>query len=334
MVATRRSQITVEKNMAARKRKGILESFMYQPLAYVIKKSVSLSYKLNGSGSLHEALLERGLVIHFKDYYGPFVSAADIRFPLDGVRNLPGLKFDFTTQEQFLKNLCFVDELLAFPDDDQGQLQYAYRNAMFGAGDAEILYGMIRFLKPKRVVEVGAGNSTLIAQEAVTRNRKEDAKYSCSHICIEPYENAWLERLDAQIIRKKVEEIPVSFFADLEANDILFIDSSHAVRPQGDVNYEIFDVYGSLKPEVYVHVHDIFTPRDYPHEWVIKDRKLWQEQYLLEAFLSFNKEFQVVCALNWLWKDHPEALKRACPVLTSRVPNEPRSFWFKRIQSA
>ena len=95
--------------------------------------------------------------------------------------------------------------------------------------------------------------------------------------------------------------------------------------------FEVFDIYGTINSGVYFHVHDIFTPRDYPQKWVLDDRKLWHEQYLLEAFLSFNDKFEVVCALNWVWKNHPEMLAQACPVLTNRVPNNPGSFWFRRL---
>jgi hypothetical protein len=162
-------------------------------------------------------------------------------------------------------------------------------------------------------------------------NQKEDGTYSCAHVCIEPYENPWLEKLGIEIIRKRVQDLPLTFFETLNKDDILFVDSSHVVKPQGDVLFEIFDIYGSIKSGVYIHVHDIFTPRDYPHHWVIDDRKLWHEQYILEAFLSFNSEFEIVCALNWLWRNHPEQLENACPVLTNRLPNNPGSFWFKRL---
>ena len=292
-------------------------------------KIVSFSFKFKGGfARLNDALLSRGLVIHFKNYYGPFVSPGDIRRPLDDERNIPGLDLDLNAQTSFLSRLDYGDELIELPDNGDDELQYSYRNGMFGPGDAEILYGIIRHLKPKRIVEIGAGSSTLIAQEAIRKNKQESKNYTCTHICVEPYENPWLEKLGIEVIRKKVEDLPISFFEALEENDILFVDSSHVVKPQGDVLFEVFDVYGSINSGVYVHVHDIFTPRDYPREWIVDDRKLWHEQYLLEAFLSFNDEFEIVCALNWIWKNHPELLTRACPVLTNRIPNNPGSFWF------
>ena len=305
---------------------------MWEFMSFLISKIIGLSYKLkDGNKKLNYALLSRGLVVHCKNYYGPFVAATDIKKSLDDERNIPGLNLDFNIHKRFLNNLDFGPELVAIPDTGTNILQYAYKKGMFGSGDAEIFYGIIRHLKPRRIIEIGAGSSTLIAQQAIKCNQQENDNYSCSHICIEPYENAWLEKLDIEVIRKKVEDLPVTFFHSLKENDILFVDSSHVVKPQGDVLFEIFDIYGSINRGVYVHVHDIFTPRDYPSDWIIDQRRLWHEQYLLEAFLSFNDKFEIVCALNWVSKNHPQLLTKACPVLMNRVQNNPGSFWFRRL---
>jgi hypothetical protein len=269
--------------------------------------------------------------VHHKNYYGPFVSSGDLYRPLDEERNIPGLRLDIDTQSEFLNNLRFEKELLAIPAFSDDELVYSFSKEMFGPGDAELLYGVIRYLKPRKIIEIGAGASTLIAQQAIRMNKCENASYSCSHICIEPYENPWLAKLEVNLIQKRVEHCPLSLFESLGDGDILFIDSSHTVKPQGDVLYETFDIYGSLRRGVYVHVHDIFTPRDYPSDWILERRRLWHEQYLLEAFLSFNSNFQIVCALNWLWRNHPEMLVHACPILTTRMVNNPGSFWFRRV---
>lgn len=305
---------------------------MWNFLSLIVAKFVGLSFKFQGGNAkFNDALLSRGLVIHFKNYYGPFVSADEIRKSLDAERSIPGIELNYETQKRFLSNFRFGDELVEFPDYSEDELTYSFKKGQFGAGDAEILYGMIRHLKPRKIIEVGAGSSTLMAQAAIKLNQQDDSQYVCAHIIIEPYENPWLEKLGIEIIRKKIEDVPVSFFQALGENDILFIDSSHVVKPQGDVMFEVFDVYGTLNPGVYVHVHDIFTPRDYPYQWIVDERKLWHEQYLLEAFLSFNKQFEIVCALNWLSKNHPELLVEPCPVLTNRVKNNPGSFWFRRL---
>jgi len=216
------------------------------------------------------------------------------------------------------------------PGKAADQLSFGYENNLFGPGDAECLYNFIRHFKPKQILEIGCGQSTLMAQLAIAANRRENPSYSCKHICVEPFEQPWLERIGVTVHRKKIEELDAAIVEGLDANDILFIDSSHVIRPQGDVVYEYLNMIGRTRPGVLIHVHDIFTPRDYPATWILADRKLWNEQYLLEAFLCFNGCFKVICALNWLWHNHSDRLTRACPVLTAKG-GEPGSFWFTRI---
>lgn len=280
---------------------------------------------------INSALFQRGVAVSRVNYYTPFVRERDLRAPLNAERNIPGLRLDAATQRQFLENLTYADELLSIAKTPTERLRYSYSSKMFGPGDAEIFYGAIRHLRPKNLIEIGAGNSTLMAQEAIAKNRAEG--FPCRHICIEPFENPWLEELGIEVVRERVERLPLSTFDILGPHDILFVDSSHTVRTQGDVLYEILELYGSLVSGVYVHVHDIFTPIDYSYNWVINKRKLWHEQYMLEAFLSFNTDFEIVCALNWLWMSHPKMLREACPVLVTQDPPNtlPGSFWFRRV---
>lgn len=127
-----------------------------------------------------------------------------------------------------------------------------------------------------------------MAIEALKKNRDEDPSYNCEHVCIEPYEMPWLETVDVSVVRKKVEEVELEFFSQLQKNDILFIDSSHVIRPQGDVVFEYLELLPSLNIGVVVHIHDIFSPKNYLAEWLQDDVRFWNEQYLLEAFLSHN----------------------------------------------
>ena len=102
------------------------------------------------------------------------------------------------------------------------------------------------------------------------------------------------------------------------------------IRPQGDVLFEYLELLGSLRNGVLIHAHDIFTPRDYLNKTVLEESKLWNEQYLLEAFLSFNTQFSVIGSLNYLWHNHRPSLIRACPILEREPYREPGSFWFAR----
>ena len=121
----------------------------------------------------------------------------------------------------------------------------------------------------------------------------------------------------------------VIFFSILENGDILFIDSSHVIRPQGDVLFEYLEVLPSLNKGVIVHIHDIFSPKDYPEAWIKNEVKFWNEQYLLEAFLYSNTDWEIIGALNFLHHNYYEKLKETCCYLTP--DREPGSFYIKKI---
>src|SRR5262249_23664389 len=135
----------------------------------------------------------------------------------------------------------------------------------------------------------------------------------------------------------KVEDIDLEFFSQLQSGDILFIDSSHTVKIGGDVNYLFLEVLPRLKPGVIVHVHDIFLPFDYRRDWVKERLRFWTEQYLLQAFLTFNSEFEVLMANHYLMHRYLEDLKAAFPnlenlkaALPSSVKWDGGSFWMRR----
>lgn len=194
-------------------------------------------------------------------------------------------------------------------------------NDYFSGLDAVVYYSLIRHLKPRRVIEIGGGYSTRLANKALAVNQ------SGRLTCIEPYPEDRLNgsQFSVQLITKRVEEIDVSFFECLEANDILFIDSSHTVKFGSDVCYEFLEILPALKRGVWVHVHDIFFPHDYPAEWLLKRRLALNEQYLLEAFLSFNPAFAPQLANHWLCLDHADEAARLCSAPAGS------SFWMKRV---
>ena len=201
-------------------------------------------------------------------------------------------------------------------------------NGNFESGDAEYWYQIIRTIKPNGIFEVGSGNSILMAIEALKKNRDEDPSYNCEHVCIEPYEMPWLETVDVSVVRKKVEEVELEFFSQLQKNDILFIDSSHVIRPQGDVVFEYLELLPSLNIGIVVNIHDKFSPKNYLAEWLQDDVRFWNEQYLLEAFLSHNNSWKIIGALNFLHHKHYDELKIAAPFLSP--DREPGSFYLQK----
>ena len=164
---------------------------------------------------------------------------------------------------------------------------------------------------------------------ALTQNQVDDPSYKCEHICIEPYEMPWLEESGVSVVRRKVEDVELSFFSKLEENDILFIDSSHIIRPEGDVLFEYLELLPSLKKGVIVHIHDIFSPKNYLKQWLQDEVRFWNEQYLLEAFLTHNNTWKIVGALNYLHHNHYEKLKTVAPYLMPE--REPGSFYIQKI---
>ena len=244
-------------------------------------------------------------------------------------RNLPGIDWNVSGQLEMLERLRFCDELKDIPLEKPRDLKFHLNNGSFESGDAEYWYQMIRTIKPKRIFEVGSGNSTLMAIKAIKQNQNENSDYKCEHICIEPYEMHWLEESGVTVVRKKVEDLELSFFSQLQEDDILFIDSSHIIRPQGDVVFEYLEILPSLNTGVIVHVHDIFSPKNYLNQWLQDDVKFWNEQYLLEAFLSHNSSWKIVGALNWLHHNHYDKLCSVAPFLTPE--REPGSFYMQRI---
>jgi predicted O-methyltransferase YrrM len=262
-------------------------------------------------------------------YYEPQFDHRHPRQPYSADRSLPGIDWNVEGQLNWLKQFTRADELTDLPIRSTGELEFYLDNGAFLSGDAEVWYQLVRATKPRRIFEIGSGHSTRMAIRALNRNRADDATYCCRHVCIEPYEMPWLEQSGVEAVRERVEDLPVTFFSELEAGDILFIDSSHIIRPQGDVLFEYLELLPTLAPGVIVHVHDIFSPKNYLEQWLVNDVMFWNEQYLLEAFLTHNPVWQIVGALNFLHHHHYDALKAVAPNL--RPEREPGSMYLRKI---
>lgn len=277
-----------------------------------------------------KSLLLRVGVFPIRDhYYEPRFTPSQEDDSSQQERDLPGIHLNEEGQLELLSHFSYAQELSDVPNEKKDNNTFHFNNGMFEAGDAEIWYQMIRHHKPARIVEIGSGNSTLLAQKAIKKNEEDDESYVCHHTCIEPYENPWLEQLEVSVLRQTVESIDPNYFITLEENDILFIDSSHVIRPGGDVLCEYLDIIPRLQGGVVIHIHDIFTPRDYPGRWRDEEVKLWNEQYLLEALITGNSGLSVVLANNFLKHHNFQKLKSAAPKLNES--KEPGSFYIKRV---
>ena len=290
-------------------------------LAVVLLKPISIMIRylpLN-----NKIFMKFGLFPVRDHYYQPLVNPQKhLTKSLREDRKLPGINFNIQEQLSILEAFNFNHELEQFPINRRSELEYYYKNGSFESGDGEFLYNIIRLKKPSTFVEVGSGFSTLIADSAIKKNSN-----GCKHICIEPYEVKWIGQLGLQVIRKKVEEVDMAIFMSLQKDDILFIDSSHIIRPQGDVLLEYLEILPQLNPGVIIHVHDIFTPKDYLDEFIFSYHYMWNEQYLLEALLTNSKSFKIIGAVNYLKHNYFDELAAKCPILKQQPYREPGSFW-------
>lgn len=169
-------------------------------------------------------------------YYEPLFTPAQLRLDPRQRRDLPGLDLCLEKRVELLGVLAYASELgtLKLDRPPTSELDFNIANGSFDSGDAEFLYQFIRHIKPRRVIEIGSGHSTKIARLALAANERETG-ISCDHTCIEPFEMPWLEQLGVRVIRKKVEDCPLSLFEQLTVGDLLLVDSSHVIRPQGDL---------------------------------------------------------------------------------------------------
>jgi hypothetical protein len=202
---------------------------------------------------------------------------------------------------------------------------FSWDNPAISRTDAALYYCTIRELRPALVIEVGGGHSTRVAASAAARNGATEL------VCVEPYPAEELRELRGldRLLEQPVQDTEPSLFASLRAGDILFVDGTHVAKIGSDVNHLLLEVIPGLERGVVVHVHDVFTPWEYPEWWIRERQAFWTEQYLLEAFLLFNREFEVLCMTNQLGREHPELVREAL-ALPAEAAAGGSSAWLRR----
>jgi hypothetical protein len=268
-------------------------------------------------------------------YYSPIPDVSKMtKEQFNKISVLRGIDMRVESQKQLLQRFSskYRTEYDAFPEKPSKYFDYYTTQTSYRCVEAQILYSFIRDLKPKRMIEIGSGYSTMLSAQAIRKNAEEGN--SCEFTAIEPYPNESIKRGFvglSQLISQPVEQVPLSLFESLEANDILFIDSTHTVRMGGDVLYEILEILPRLSKGVYVHIHDIFLPYEYPEPWLKEQKWFWAEQYLLQAFLQFNETFEIVWASHYMHRTYPELCKAAMKYYEPGLPYV-SGFWIKKVK--
>jgi len=241
-------------------------------------------------------------------------------------RRLPGIQWNTPGFLSLLDTLLpYAKEFSTTPVDPQNNFDFWFHNGNFEDYDAISYYAMVRHIKPKRVIEVGCGFSSKVLAKACAQNIAED--FPVEWTFIEPYpdERFLRNQPEGRFVKKRLQDVPLDYFSSLEANDILFIDTSHVLKAQSDCCYQFVEILPSLKPGVLVHVHDIFSPYDYPADWLLDYFKAYNEQYALECLLSHNPRYEIMLPLHLLFKEHREKLRQLLPNGKTR----PASFWLR-----
>jgi hypothetical protein len=267
---------------------------------------------------------------------------ADIYSPVPKAHELPpgffetpselrGIDWDLDRQLRFVETELghYVREL-DVPVRDPGEPgRFFIDNGLYEAVDAHFTYAMVRRLRPKRIVELGSGYSTLLLAAAVRANATDGVETRLESY--DPYPTgivpADLPGL-AALRRVKAEALDLRELESLGEGDVLFVDTTHVVRTGGDVNAIVLRVLPSLAPGVHVHFHDVFLPYEYHRAWV-EDGPWWTEQYLLQAFLALNPAYEVVVGAHALLRERPDRLRELVPALED---DQPSSFWIRRVR--
>lgn len=267
------------------------------------------------------------------DAYSPVVDAEALApDAFTQAAPMPGLELDLDGQVERLQAL--EPQLRSWhpprdpPGDDWG---FHLHNPYYGPLDAELLHSMLRRHRPTRVLELGSGYSSLVIAAAAADNRDEG--HPLEHTIVDPGMSALTERLaGARRLRTPAQSLDASEFETLGAGDVLFVDTSHAVRAGGEVVRIVLEVLPRLSFGVIVHFHDVFRPFEYPRVLFEHYNLHWQEQYLLQAFLAFNQNFNVLFAAHALARLRTEPVRALVPSLTPR--NAPSAFWIERVDPA
>ena len=226
----------------------------------------------------------------------------------------------------------------------KNSLQYSLMNGSFEWMDARILYYFLQKNKPKKIIEIGSGNSTLLMH-----NTKKKFNLDVEIICIEPYpeestditsDHNWLKILakkgEITLIEEKLENVNIELFKELGENDILFIDSTHVAKLDSDVMYYFTKIFPQLNAGVMVHIHDIFFPYDYPLDW-LKGGRFWNEQYFLYVFLQFNTKFKIQFCNSYAvykFEDKLKDIQKEYYEFKNKIVNEAfggGSIWLKVV---
>jgi len=268
-------------------------------------------------------------------FYSPVVDIGD-RLVTKAVHNRvrapcpAGVAIDVCQMKSLMKRLAQQHGRFPFPRHQNQEFRFYFDNPFFGCHDASVLFCILLEFRPRRVVEVGCGYSSCLILDTNEQFFNGSLDITLIDPALDNLRNLFGDRGPgtARQIGDRLQDAPFEVFERLEENDILFIDSSHVSKTGSDVNYYLFEILPILKPGALVHIHDILYPFEYLEDWVLKDKRSWNEAYALHAFLEYNSAFEIVYWNNFVshrLRDDLAALMPLC------LENEGGSIWLRRL---
>lgn len=245
----------------------------------------------------------------------------------NAVNTVGGVEFNGEDQLKLVKRFVGYYENMPFQAEKKEGLRYYFKNPAFSYSDAIFLHCMIRDLKPNRIIEIGSGFSSCMILDTNELFFDE----SIATTFIEPYPELLLslikdkDKSRIKMIPSRLQDVDLNQFDELQANDILFIDSTHVSKIDSDVNRIMFEILLRLSSGVYVHFHDIFFPFEYPKKWVFEGRA-WNEAYILKAFLQYNESFRIVLMNTYLNCFHQAFIEENLPLCLKHTG----SIWIRK----
>lgn len=255
-------------------------------------------------------------------FYSPIPAREDIDRALDQSRitDLPGIEVDVEGQRRLLRELSnHYGEVVAGTID--GGRRFEWGNVWFTHADAVIMAMMLRSLRPRRIVEVGCGHSTALLLDELESGGHDGVDVTL----IEPHPEALRSiveesDLEGRLLESLVQDVSLEIFTDLGRGDILAIDSSHIVKAGSDCYFLLTEVFPRLAPGVFIHLHDIFWPFEYPRIWLDKGRA-FNEAYVLRALLQGSSWLRIRLFTDLMLTMEEDYLRQAMPrMLDASIP--------------
>lgn len=278
---------------------------------------------------IHRYIQDGGVCVEPATFYGTIPMVRDVETAFEYQEPAPFGSEEVFPVEELRENL---KELTEFSEDFEPPLEgdsnspkgYFWKNGMFSYSDAMSYFAMVRRTRPRTIVEIGSGFSTLVAQEALRRNGTGRL------VCIEPFPSQWLRQLPGiELIEKPAQAFLASFFNETLADgDILFIDSTHTVKIGSDCLHLYLRVLPNLIRDLAIHVHDVFLPLGLPKSWALERHLHWTEQYLLLAYLLGNSRTRTLFGSSFARQHLGTELEG---FMHRRYPGGGGSFWFRQV---